>query len=188
MLARNARVELNRPWPGGAIWWHMSTLAYAMACYLTALSHYLTQCRLIISNAWRFKKNYFSHESLKETYKFAYVIFHSQPPLSRGQQDNGENIRTSAESTAIICPRACCKWPLYDQLLITNSINWWTHQFTFFVIFQELIMNIVYFITKGGPQRVTYNTSKTGTHVMLQYITNKWVIRHRILIRLIGSY
>ena len=41
---------LNSLWPGDAIWWHgtRSTLAQVMACCLTAPSHYLNQCWLII--------------------------------------------------------------------------------------------------------------------------------------------
>ena len=42
---------LNSLWPSDAIWWHRSgsTLAQVMACCLTAPSHYLNQCWLIIS-------------------------------------------------------------------------------------------------------------------------------------------
>ena len=38
-------------WPSDTIWWHRSgsTLAQVMACCLTAPSHYLNQCWLIIS-------------------------------------------------------------------------------------------------------------------------------------------
>ena len=41
----------NSLWPSDAIWWHRSgsTLAQVRACCLTAPSHYLNQCRLIIS-------------------------------------------------------------------------------------------------------------------------------------------
>ena len=41
---------INSLWPGDAIWRHgtRSTLAQVMACCLTALSHYLSQCWLII--------------------------------------------------------------------------------------------------------------------------------------------
>ena len=42
---------LNSLWPSDAIWWQISesTLAQVMACCLTAPSHYLNQCWLIIS-------------------------------------------------------------------------------------------------------------------------------------------
>ena len=42
---------INSLWPRDAIWRHISgsTLAQAMACCLTAPSHYLSQCWLIIS-------------------------------------------------------------------------------------------------------------------------------------------
>ena len=41
----------NSLWPSGAIWWQRSesTLAQIMACCLTAPSHYLNHCWLIIS-------------------------------------------------------------------------------------------------------------------------------------------
>ena len=42
---------VNSLWPSDAIWWHWSgsALAQVMACCLRAPSHYLNQCRLIIS-------------------------------------------------------------------------------------------------------------------------------------------
>ena len=45
---------INPLWPSGAIWRHGSgsTLAQVMACCLTAPSHYLNQCWLIISDVW----------------------------------------------------------------------------------------------------------------------------------------
>ena len=41
----------NSLWPNDAIWWQRSgsTLVQVMACWLTAPSHYLNQCWLIIS-------------------------------------------------------------------------------------------------------------------------------------------
>ena len=53
---------VNSLWPSDTIWWHKSgsTLAQVMACCLTAPSHYLNQCWLIISKVqWhRFKSNF----------------------------------------------------------------------------------------------------------------------------------
>ena len=45
----------NSLWPSDAIWQHRSgsTLAQIMACCLTAPSHYLNQCWLIISKVYR---------------------------------------------------------------------------------------------------------------------------------------
>ena len=42
---------VNSLWPSGAIWWHRSgsILAQEMACFLTAPSHDLIQCYVIIS-------------------------------------------------------------------------------------------------------------------------------------------
>ena len=45
---------INSLWPSDAIWRQRSgsTLAQVMACCLTAPSHYLNQCLLIISKVW----------------------------------------------------------------------------------------------------------------------------------------
>ena len=47
----HALISVNSLWPSDVIWWHrsVSTLAQVMACCLTAPSHYLNQCWLIIS-------------------------------------------------------------------------------------------------------------------------------------------
>ena len=53
---------INLLWHRDAIWWHrsMSTLAHLMACCLTAPSHYMNQCWLIISHLlWYSPKSYF---------------------------------------------------------------------------------------------------------------------------------
>ena len=44
-------VQVNSVWPSDIIWWHRSglTLAQVMASCLTAPSHYLSQCWLLIS-------------------------------------------------------------------------------------------------------------------------------------------
>ena len=46
-----AHTVINWLWPNDNIWWHKSrsTLAQVMACRLTAPSHHLNQCWLIIS-------------------------------------------------------------------------------------------------------------------------------------------
>ena len=52
-----SRRQLAALWPSDAIWWHRSgsKLAQVMACCLTAPSHYLNQCWLIISQ-WHYLK------------------------------------------------------------------------------------------------------------------------------------
>ena len=50
-------------WPSDAIWWHRSrlSLAQVMACCLTAPSHYLDQCWLIINEAhWHLAEGNFT--------------------------------------------------------------------------------------------------------------------------------
>ena len=65
---------VNPLWPSDAIWRQRSgsTLAQVMACYLTAPSHYLNQCWLIIRKVWtviliwgQFQKPYLCHQSQK---------------------------------------------------------------------------------------------------------------------------
>ena len=54
---------LNSLWPSDAIWWHRSgsTLAQVMACCLTAPSHYLNQCWLIMNGVlWHSPKTNFT--------------------------------------------------------------------------------------------------------------------------------
>ena len=54
---------MNSLWSNGAIWWHRSgwTLAQEMACCLTAPSHYLNQCWLIIKGVlWHSAENNFT--------------------------------------------------------------------------------------------------------------------------------
>ena len=52
-LLVNSQVLVDSLWPSDTIWRHKygSTLAQVMACCLTAPSHYLNQCWLIISKA-----------------------------------------------------------------------------------------------------------------------------------------
>ena len=51
ILAKLRLISFNTLRPSNAIWWHksVSTLAQVMVWYLTAPSHYLNQCWLIIS-------------------------------------------------------------------------------------------------------------------------------------------
>ena len=59
--------QFNSLWPSDAIWWHRteSTLALAMACCLTAPSHYLHQKQLIICmvQLHSYEGNFTSHTS-----------------------------------------------------------------------------------------------------------------------------
>ena len=62
-----SNLDFNSLWPSYAIWWHRSgaTLAQAMACSLTAPSHYLNQCWLIKSDVQRhsYKGNFATYSS-----------------------------------------------------------------------------------------------------------------------------
>ena len=59
--------QLNSLWPSDTIWWQRSgsTLAQVIACCLTAPSHYLNQCWLIISEVqWYSYQGHFTREAL----------------------------------------------------------------------------------------------------------------------------
>ena len=77
--------HINSLWPSDTIWRHESgsTLAQVMACCLTAPSHYLNQCWLIISGVqWhsciivqgQFHKRCLNHQSLKSIWKYLKIF------------------------------------------------------------------------------------------------------------------
>ena len=64
---RHISLQVNSLWPNDAIWRHRtcSTLAQVMACCLTAPSHYLNQCWLIISKVqWHSSGSHFTRDTL----------------------------------------------------------------------------------------------------------------------------
>ena len=78
--ALSAMCVLNSLRPRDVIWRHRSgsTLAQVMACCLTAPSHYLNQCWLIISKVLRHSSGgnfirYVSHHSLKLAWKITFL-------------------------------------------------------------------------------------------------------------------
>ena len=91
----NITCYINSLWPSDAIWWHRSgpTLAQVMACCLTAPSHYLNQCWLIISEVlWHSHKGnsignaeVIYHSCQFENFKFKIAV---RSP--RGQWDNSQ--------------------------------------------------------------------------------------------------
>ena len=77
----------NSLWPSDVIWGHRywSILAQVMACCLTAPSHYLNQCWLIISmHPWRLSKGNFPRDTpavnLENQLQFASIKFLSNLP------------------------------------------------------------------------------------------------------------
>ena len=87
-----SEVTINSMWPSDAIWRQRSgsTLAQVMASYLTAPSHYLNQCWLIISPVTfilgQFHERCLNHQSLKSVdpskicLKITCLKFHSNFP------------------------------------------------------------------------------------------------------------
>ena len=73
--------DINSLWPSDALWWHSTgpTLARVMACFLTAPSHYLNQCWLIVNKAqWYSPEGNFTtenYQSLKLVVNCLYNIF-----------------------------------------------------------------------------------------------------------------
>ena len=74
--------NFNSLWPGDAIWWQRSgsTLAQVMACCLTAPSHYLNQCWLIISEVQWYSQEMPQPAITKIYSKITYLKFHSNLP------------------------------------------------------------------------------------------------------------
>ena len=73
--------------PSGAIWRHMSALVEAMACCLTAPSHYLNQCWTIISKVqWHSSECYFTRDTstsvTKIILKITYLKFKLNLPVA----------------------------------------------------------------------------------------------------------
>ena len=67
-------VQVNSLWPSDAIWrqWSRLTLVQVMACCLTAPSHYLNQCWLIITVTFiwgQFHLRHHSHQSISLVWK-----------------------------------------------------------------------------------------------------------------------
>ena len=89
-LTTNAAINatINSLWPSDAIWRHRSgsTLAQVMACYLTAPSHYLNQCWLIISkiqchsSEGNFERDALAIILTKVTLKITSLKFHPNLP------------------------------------------------------------------------------------------------------------
>ena len=83
--------ELTNPlWNGSLSLRTGSTLAHVMACCLTAPSHYLNQCWLIISKIlWLSSKSIMIRRSedtnqLKKSWKITFIRSYQDPPISQG--------------------------------------------------------------------------------------------------------
>ena len=76
---------VNSLWPSGTIWCHKSgsTLAQVMACCLTAPSHYLNQCWLIISEVqWHSSKKHFRRDTSTVCHQNKLEIYLLVPKVS----------------------------------------------------------------------------------------------------------
>ena len=81
-------LSIDSLWPSDAIWRYRSgsTLAQVIACCLTAPSHYLNQCWLIInkvqwhSSEGNFAKDIPATKIIKISLKITYLKFHSNHP------------------------------------------------------------------------------------------------------------
>ena len=114
----------NSLWPSDTIWQHKSgsTLAQVMACCLTAPSHYLNQCWLIISKVqWHSSVDNFTTETSaiyhKDTLKNIHLKFHSNLP---GANNTLKNIHLKFHSNLpganeLKKNKPCYKydWPMY---------------------------------------------------------------------------
>ena len=78
-------IFFNSLWPTDTIWQHATglTLAQVMTCCLTAPSHYLSQCWLMITDVqWQFCNRYLSHQLKTLATKLIFKILFKFP---RGQ-------------------------------------------------------------------------------------------------------
>ena len=80
-------ISINSLWPSDAIWRQRSrsTLAQVMACWLTAPSHYLNQCWLIITkvlwHSFATVSQQLPKPSISEiSFEIGYLKFYSDPP------------------------------------------------------------------------------------------------------------
>ena len=85
------QILVNSMWPNDAIRWHRSgsTLAQVMGCCLTAPSHYLNQCWLIISKVLyhssedliKNQKKLWRYQSVKQAWKLKIEVLKLHPNL-----------------------------------------------------------------------------------------------------------
>ena len=110
-------LHFNSLGPSGAIWWQRSgsTLAQVMACCLTAPSHYLNQCWLIISKVeWHSFKGKFTRDtqpSITEIiWKIECLKFHS-------------NFQGANELTSLLL--CCMHYLVILDCVITSPVYTW---------------------------------------------------------------
>ena len=115
-----SRTGLNSLRPSDAIWrqWSWTTLAQVMACCLTAPSHYLNQCWLIIRGVlWHTSESSFAGiaQGIDSGYEFEKDILKNIFKSPRGQWVNPSNI-TLHNSTAIYLYLTHLPWTKWPQL------------------------------------------------------------------------
>ena len=147
--------SLNSLRPSDAIWrqWSWTTLAQVMACCLTAPSHYLNQCWLIIRGVlWHTSESSFAGiaQGIDSGYEFEKDILKNIFKSPRGQWVNvqGPNYSSSTESIAwLLMPWLGHQHPWYCRhanhyslcLIITHFSPWNLH---FCVMCAKKIMKI----------------------------------------------
>ena len=99
--------QINPLWPSEVIWWQgsRSTLAQVMACCLTAPSHYLNQCWLMMSEVlWHSPDNNFTKKTLKIfiielSLKFTNLILSLNPPGANELRKSSQGVYASWHPT-----------------------------------------------------------------------------------------
>ena len=79
-------IVINSLWPSDAIWWQGSgtTLAQVMACCLTAPSHYLSPCWLVISKVrWHSLWENLKIPALKTRFEFVFLKWQPDLPVAK---------------------------------------------------------------------------------------------------------
>ena len=108
---------LNSLRPSDAIWrqWSWTTLAQVMACCLTAPSHYLNQCWLIIRGVlWHTSESSFAGiaQGIDSGYEFEKDILKNIFKSPRGQWVNEHSAHHRRTTTSVQHAPIMCVWPL----------------------------------------------------------------------------
>ena len=125
-------MSFNLLWPSDAIWRHgtRSTLAQVMACSLTAPSHYLNQCWLIISEVpWHSSQGIIigQCEDINQQNKIENCSFKMASRFPRGQWVNLQSASWMCHSVDLAVDRLIWQWTVtpcdLSSLLDSNCIS-----------------------------------------------------------------
>ena len=153
---------VNSLGPSDAIWcWRSwSTLVQVMACCLTAPSHYLNQCWLIISKVrWHSSKGKFIRQEIPQPsiteiiWKIKYLKFHSNFPGANELPNKAFTISYPSVCFFFTTQRYPCKPCLEEFQYMPDHYNYACRKKpTYFLYFQMHLLEIkLWYFTKYPP-------------------------------------